>query len=328
MAVEWARRNYGRGPGRDAPGSPLLLSVVVSTYNAEKWLEKVLLGFALQSYRHFELIVADDGSGPATAKLVSAFAASVQFPVRHAWHEDLGYRRQEILNRAIMQARHPYLVFTDGDCIPRRDFLAVHAANARAGYFLSGGYCKLGIDLSHRIGPDEIENGACFDPAWLAGDEQMGLSNRLKLGSGPVLARILDAVTTAKATFNNCNVSAWKEDLIAVNGYDERMKYGGADREIGERLVNLGIRGRQIRHRAVCVHLDHDRPYRTADSLAANRSIRTETRRSGRFWTPWGIAQARRSPRPNGGIWCPALVTSPETGKKGRVAQSLQEFIE
>lgn len=270
-------------------GAPRFMTVVISTYNAEAWLEKVLFGYMLQTYRNFELIVADDGSGPATSALVSGFEARAPFPVRHVWHEDRGYRRQEILNEAIRRAGYDYLVFSDGDCIPRRDFLEVHADNARKGHFLSGGYCKLGMDLSWKIGPEEIASGACFDLHWLGQHERMGLSNRLKLGAGRKAARVIDAVTPTKATFNNCNVSAWKDDLLSVNGYDERMGYGGADREIGERLVNRGIRGIQVRHRAICVHLDHSRPYRSADSLDENRKIRDETRRSRRAWTPWGM---------------------------------------
>lgn len=268
---------------------PLPLTVIISTYNSEAWLEKVLLGYEVQAFRDFEIIVADDGSGPRTGELISSFASHVPFPVQHLWHEDHGYRRQEILNRAIVAARHDYLVFTDGDCIPRRDFLHVHATMAQQGKFLSGGYCKLGMALSAEIGSGDIVAGSCFDLAWLKAREHMGLSNRLKMGSGNFQSRMLDWITPARATFNNCNSSAWKSDLLAVNGYDERMKYGGADRELGERLTNSGIKGLQIRHRAVCVHLDHARPYRTQEALAASLAVRQETKRTRRAWTPWGI---------------------------------------
>ena len=101
------------------------ITVIASTYNAEEWLEKVLLGYRCQTWRDFELIVADDGSRESTRALVERFAADYPVPLRHVWHEDEGYRRQEILNVAILEARHDYLLFTDGDCIPRRDFVQV-----------------------------------------------------------------------------------------------------------------------------------------------------------------------------------------------------------
>lgn len=267
----------------------LAISVIVSTYNSEAWLEKVLQGYAVQTYGDFEVIIADDGSRPSTQALVERYAQDYPVYLRHIWHEDEGYRRQEILNRAITVAAHEYILFTDGDCIPRSDFVATHALHAEKGRFLSGGYCKLGMKLSEKICAADIAAGRCFDLAWLKKEQPMSLSNRLKLGAGPARARLLDAITTAKPTFNNCNSSAWKQDLLAINGYDERMKYGGPDRELGERLENHGVRGKQIRHRAVCVHLDHARGYKTRESVQANLAIRAETRSSKRVWTPHGI---------------------------------------
>lgn len=265
------------------------ISVIVSTYNAEAWLEKVLHGYGRQTHAEFEVIVADDGSRPATAALVERMAAGFPVPLRHVWHEDDGYRRQEILNTAIPLADSGYILFTDGDCIPRADFVATHAALAEPGRFLSGGYCKLGMAPSRAITLDDIDSGRCFELAWLQAHEKMGLSNRLKLGASPGAARVLDAVTPAGATFNNCNSSVWKADLLAINGYDERMKYGGPDRELGERLENHGVRGKQIRHKAVCVHLDHARGYKTRESVDANLAIRAQTRAQKIVRTPHGI---------------------------------------
>lgn len=265
------------------------ISVIASTYNAEAWLEKVLVGYRHQTWPSFELIVADDGSRPETRALIERHATDFPVPLRHVWHEDDGYRRQEILNRAIPLAAHDYIVFTDGDCIPRRDFVEVHARHAAPGRFLSGGYCKLDMGASQAIGADDIRSGRCFDLRWLRAHGRQGLSNRMKLGASRTAAPVLDAVTTARASFNNCNSSAWKADLLAINGYDERMKYGGPDRELGERLENAGIRGKQIRHRAVCVHLDHARGYRTDESIRRNLAIRAETRAHRITWTPHGI---------------------------------------
>ena len=273
------------------------ITVIASTYNAEEWLEKVLLGYRNQSWRDFELIVADDGSRGTTRAIVERFAADYPVPLRHVWHEDDGYRRQEILNVAILEARHDYILFTDGDCIPRRDFVQVHAEQAEPGRFLSGGYCKLSMKLSKAIGADDIREGRCFDRGWLGAQDRLGLSNTLKLGAGKTGGKLLDSITTTRPTFNNCNSSAWKADLLAINGYDERMKYGGPDRELGERLENHGIRGKQIRHRAVCVHLDHARGYKTRESVERNLEIRAQTRAQRITWTPYGIDKsAHRQP--------------------------------
>jgi glycosyltransferase involved in cell wall biosynthesis len=265
------------------------ISVVVSTYNAEEWLEKVLIGYSVQTYKDFELIIADDGSRPSTKELIDRYAANYPVPVRHLWHADEGYRRQEILNVAIVEAANEYIIMTDGDCIPRADFVEVHARYAEKGKFLSGGYCKLTMKTSKAITKDDITSQRCFDANWLRTIDKLGFSQSLKLTSGSILSAVLDTVTTTTPSFNNCNSSAFKEDMIAINGYDERMKYGGPDREFGERLENAGIKGKQIRHKAVVLHLDHARGYKTPESLAANLAIRKEVKAKKIKWTDFGI---------------------------------------
>lgn len=265
------------------------ISVIVSTYNNEAWLEKVLEGYQYQTYGNFEVIVADDGSRAATKALIERFQKEYPVPLRHVWHEDDGYRRQRILNIAITEAAMPYILFTDGDCIPRKDFVEVHAKYAEEGYFLSGGYCKLPMKTSEAIDEDAIRTERCFDVAWLKKQDNLKGTQSLKLNSGPVMASILDFLTPTNASFNNCNSSAWKEDLLAINGYDERMQYGGPDRELGERLENFGLKSKQIRHKAIVLHLDHARGYKTKESLERNLAIRKEVKDQKKTWTEHGI---------------------------------------
>jgi glycosyltransferase involved in cell wall biosynthesis len=274
-------------------------SVVLSTYNQPEWLEKVLLGYARQSFRDFELLIADDGSNQTTRAVIERIAPTLEMPLIHLWHPDEGFRKCVILNRAIEAARSDYLVFSDGDCVPRQDFLSVHAAQRQPGRFLSGGYCKLPMSTSRSIDIDCIARGDFTDPAWLGahGCTDAAISRKLRVHGG--WARVWDFLSTAKASWNGHNASGWRSDIVAVNGFDERMQYGGQDREFGERLVNYGIRGKRIRHRAVVVHLDHPRGYATADSIERNRAIRAETRRLCSVWAQRGITHGP-SPLPFG----------------------------
>lgn len=265
------------------------VSVVISTYNAPNWLEKVLWGYACQDYKNFEIVIADDGSKPETKELIDRLAQDTGLDIKHMWHEDQGYRRQTILNVAILQCTTDYIIFTDGDCIPRNDFVRIHVEKAEKGFFLSGGYCKLPIELSNAIEKPDIYQQVCFDASWLKKKGSLGFSQRRKLTAKGVMAKFYDAVTPAKATFNNCNSSGWKEDILFVKGYDERMQYGGADREIGERLVNAGIKGKQIRHQAICLHLHHERGYAKRESIEKNLKIRKHTKDQNIKQTEFGI---------------------------------------
>jgi glycosyltransferase involved in cell wall biosynthesis len=272
------------------------LSVIITTYNAPEWLEKVLWGYQQQSYQDFEVIIADDGSADETRNLIERMKRKVFYPVQHVWHEDIGFRKCTILNKAILVSQTNYLLFTDGDCIPRFDFVAVHASKKQKGHFLSGGYLKLPMELSKLISQNDIENGKCFDRHWLRLHGLPKSFKNNKLTKNKFLAAALNTLTPTSATWNGHNVSGWKQDIIAVNGYDERMKYGGLDRELGERLMNYGIRGKQIRYSAICLHLDHSRGYRNQKDLSNNLLIRQITKKEKRTWTDAGINKTSRFP--------------------------------
>lgn len=265
--------------------------MVVTTYERPRYLELVLEGYARQTDPDFEVVVADDGSAPATASAVEAVAGRTGLGVVHVWHADRGFRKTEILDRAIVASAGEYLVFTDGDCVPRSDFVAVHRRLARRGRSLSGGYVRLPQTLSETLSPADVREGRVFDGRWLrARGFRPGRHALRLLRPGPV-PTALDALTPTKASWNGMNASTWKEDIVAVNGFDLDLRYGGLDRELGQRLENRGLRGRQVRHRAVVLHLHHDRPYRDPVVQARQRSYVEEVRRSGRVRADRGISE-------------------------------------
>jgi len=265
------------------------VSVVLSTYNAVAWLEKVLWGYAQQTYKAFEIIIADDGSTSETARTIERLKHELKLNLIHVWQEDEGFQKSRILNKALLACQTNYVVMSDGDCIPRADFLEVHVAHRKEGHFLSGGYFKLPLSISETITPEDIVAQSCFDLAWLQAKGLPKSFKNKKLTAKGFSQQFFNQLTPTKATWNGHNASGWKADLLAVNGFDERMQYGGQDRELGERLVNLGIRPVQIRYSAICVHLDHKRGYAQPESIAKNKKIRQKTRSEKRIWTAYGI---------------------------------------
>ena len=134
------------------------ISVIISTYNSPDWLEKVLWSFNKQTFKNFEVVIADDGSGVETKERIAAISKDVFYPIQHIWHEDNGFQKTIILNKATVASRGEYLVYTDGDCIARADFLQVHANYREDGHFLSGGYFKLPLSISQLISKEDIES--------------------------------------------------------------------------------------------------------------------------------------------------------------------------
>lgn len=265
------------------------VSVIISTYNNPAWLEKVMWGYECQTYKNFEFIIADDGSGQPTRDLIERFRQHSLLEIKHVWHPDNGFQKSAILNKAVAASTTDYLLFSDGDCIPRKDFVETHVRNAKPGYFLSGGYFKLPMETSKAITREDVVTGNAFDVRWLHAHGLKKTYKELKLVSRGFQQKLLNFLTPAKATWNGHGSSGWKKDILAVNGHNEEMQYGGQDRELGERLVNYGLKGKQIRYSAVCIHLDHKRGYNTRESIFKNRKIRQQTRCQRKIWTKSGI---------------------------------------
>jgi hypothetical protein len=265
------------------------VGVVLSTFNAPDRLRRCLLGYACQQRPADEIIVADDGSGEETAAIIDRFRDDYCLPLVHVWQPNTGFGKTRILNDALHVARSPYLVFSDGDCIPRADFLEVHAKLRRPGYFLSGGCLRLTRQTTDQVDDSTIIGGCVFDSRWLAAHGTPLGFQRTRLLRRRRLARCLDLLTSTRPSWNGHNASGWRADLVRVNGFDERMGYGGEDRELGERMIRFGIRSLQIRYRAACMHLDHDRPYVCKERLQRNAELRRANQRSGALVTEHGL---------------------------------------
>ncbi len=243
----------------------------------------------MQSDKYFTLIIADDGSGLETRKVIESFQQKNTMNIQHIWHADEGFRKCQILNKAIDQTDCDYLIFTDGDCIPETDFVRKHKQLAKSGYFLSGGYVKLTTEVSRAINMQDIEKGVIFNASWLTSKGQPSNHKLWKLFKSQKLKSLLNLLTPTKATWNGMNSSAWRKVIIACNGFNEDMQYGGLDRELGERLKNYGLKGKQVRYTVSCLHLDHPRAYDTPETWRKNYIIRNEVKRTGRYLAFNGI---------------------------------------
>ncbi len=267
------------------------LSVLITTFNSEEWLKKVLVGYSLQTAQDFEVVIADDGSTDKTKQVIASFQGKFKFPIVHVWQEDNGFQKCKILNKAILKTNSDYLLFTDGDCIPRKDFVAQHLKYKEKGYFLSGGYFKLPMETSNKISLEDIQNQNCFTISWLIKNGVKKSFKLSKLTKTSFFSSLMNWLTPTKKTFNGHNTSCFKKDLLAVNGFNEAMQYGGLDRELGERLFNYGVLAKQVRYSAACLHLDHKRSYASSETWEKNNAIRLYNRKNNITFIENGISK-------------------------------------
>jgi glycosyltransferase involved in cell wall biosynthesis len=255
-------------------------SLLVSTYNWKDALDATLGSVLRQSALPDEVLVADDGSRDDTRALVRSWAARLPVPLRHVWQEDDGFRLAQIRNRAIAAATGEYVIQTDGDVVLHRHFVRDHLRLAERGHFVRGNRCSLPPGLS-----GEFLAGRVRSPLWSL-EPVLKRKNALRLAPLiPLLAR--------RVPFRGvigCNMSYWRSDAIAVNGYDEAIRgWGLEDDEFVQRLLNAGVRHKALALGGVLYHLWHRESVRT--TLDANRRVLDETRAAGRVRCERGVAQ-------------------------------------
>ncbi|HUA80302.1 MAG TPA: glycosyltransferase family 2 protein [Dyella sp.] len=234
------------------------VTVMVSTYNWKEALALSLRSLARQSRPPDEVIVADDGSRQDTAQLLDEIAKTFPVPLRHVWQPDEGFRKARILNRAIAAAHGEYVIQLDGDQLAHPRFVEDHLSLARQGCFLQGTRIRTTVAETERLLAGGQPRFGWFVDAYFRDDNDRSTyhfgrrHHTLRL---PWLARIKSRSTGHPM---GCNVSFWREDLLRVNGYDERMHgYGSEDLEIDIRLRNAGLRRSQIKFAALALHLEH-----------------------------------------------------------------------
>ena len=234
-----------------------LISVIVTTFNREDALDAVLRSLAGQIDADFEVIVADDGSGPGTAELVSRWKAKFGRRLEHVWHADRGFRAAEIRNRAILAAHGTYCVFLDGDCIVRPDFVGTHRRLAEPGWFVTGNRVLLSPDLTMTVLRENQTPEAWSAARWL-GERRGGGVNRLSaLLHVPLgfLRRIRQRVWQGA---RSCNLAIWRSDLDRVDGFDaDYSGWGKEDSDIIVRLLRAGVRRKDGTFATGVVHLWH-----------------------------------------------------------------------
>jgi glycosyltransferase involved in cell wall biosynthesis len=269
--------------------------LIVATYNNPGALALCLASVAAQRLAPDGIAVADDGSGPETRAVIDAFAAAHPgVPVRHVWHEDRGFAKAAILNKAIASSQAELLVFIDGDVMIHPDFVARHVELARPDRWFSGSLIRLDAAATAAVTAEDVTAGRVFDRGWLRAHrafDRLGTWLKAMPFPRPVMA-LLDRLSPVQRAWCGANASAHRAAIVAVNGFDETMRWGGGDKELGVRLENAGVRGRHLRFTAPLVHLDHPRGYADPAHKAANKARIGAVRRQGVAWTADGIVKA------------------------------------
>ncbi len=259
----------------------MAVSLIITTYNWEKALEACLRSAFRQTRTVREIIVADDGSRPATRELIDRMRAESPTALIHVWHEDQGFRAAAIRNKAIAAAGGDYIILADGDVILERHFVEDHCDAAEPGFFVQGGRVIIGSRRTSRI--LDFGHTRLHPFSW-------GIFNRKNTIRSKLLSKLTFSETSSFKGIRTCNFAFWRADGIVVNGFNEAfVGWGREDTEFATRLHNSGVHRRNLRYRALAYHLYHRENSRKF--LDKNVQLLAQTQKLGMKWCEKGLDQ-------------------------------------
>lgn len=265
------------------------ISVILTTYNWPEALHCVLQALMDQTCQEFEIIVADDGSGAPTAQLIQSCQKKTSIPILHVWQEDQGFRASAIRNKAIKAATGSYLVFLDGDCIPRTGFVEAHQQLAESGFFVVGHRILLNAGFTLKVLDENLNVHRWPLRQWFW-QRLKGHCNRFFSLIPIPLGKIRKFCTNKIKDAKGCNLGIWKSDLVHINGWEEEFEgWGYEDSDLVLRLINHGVKRKDGRFLIPVIHLWH--PEQDRSRASHNWALFQSRRSQGQFICAKGLNQ-------------------------------------
>jgi glycosyltransferase involved in cell wall biosynthesis len=224
-------------------------TLVTPTYNWPEALNLLLKSILNQSQLPDEVIIADDGSTSDTKELIDSFKNKFPVPLIHIWHKDNGNQKPKIMNKAIAKAQYDYIIEIDGDIIMHKHFVRDHLCYAEENHYLYGSRVNIQEEHLKKLFEKEQIKFHFFSE---------GIKKRGRTIHFPVISKFIKPVDRRSKKLRGCNMSFWKKDFVKVNGFNEELVgWGIDDSEMIQRLHNIGVKGKRLKHAGLAYHIYH-----------------------------------------------------------------------
>lgn len=243
------------------------VALLIATYNWPEALNLIFESIKNQTLMPDEILIADDGSKEDTKELLLKFSSKINISIKHFWQDDIGFRKAKILNIAVANSYSDYIIQIDGDCILHRNFIKDHVVNISSNLYLYGSRVNILQQYVHSIFDSKKINFNVFSKE---------IKNKTRTLNSSFLSRLYKIHDGVSNKFRGCNVSYWRSDFLAVNGYNEDFEgWGREDSDLAIRMSNYGVKAKRLRYVGIVFHIYHKT--NSTDRLNLNNLIQEKT---------------------------------------------------
>ena len=246
----------------------MLVSVIVAVYKDIEALELIMKSLNYQTYRNFELVVAEDGESELLKEFIKEARNRFSFTIVHTTQEDDGVRKSKSQNNGIRASTGDYLIFIDGDCLLYNDFIQNHLVLASEKNIITGRRVNLGPRYSSMLRESKItslwlEKNFVWKYFDIKEDAKIERHSEegFKIRPNGLIHKLMQKYRKKEFPLLGCNMSFYKKVILEINGFDEGLWNSAmaSDTDLAWRFKGLGYNIIPARFIANEFHLYHKR---------------------------------------------------------------------
>ncbi len=237
------------------------VSIIIAVYKDIESLDLMIRALKKQTYKNFEVIVAEDNNAIEMKDYISSIK---DLDVKHTFQEDMGVRKSRSQNNGIVKASGEYLIFLDGDIIPYSTFVQGHVDLASKDRVLAGRRVNLNANLSKKFRNKILSSYTLEKFYFLLGfnlifDRNARFEQGVHVNAKSFIYNKFMVNRKRNTSLIGCNFSCYKEVMTEINGFDE--SYGESslpdDMDLDWRFRAYGLKLYSCKNVANTFHLFH-----------------------------------------------------------------------
>jgi glycosyltransferase involved in cell wall biosynthesis len=244
------------------------VSLIIAVYKDVEALNLIFKSLENQTYKNFEVVVAEDGESDVMASAIRHTRSKYSFEILHTTQKDNGVQKSKSQNNAIRASKGEYLIFIDGDCLLYSKFIENHVFLSDKQNIITGRRVNLGPKYSALLRDESISSSWLeknFVWKYLDVKEDAKLERHSEEGfeikPNGFICFLMKKLRKKEFPLLGCNMSFYKAAILEINGFDEGLGNSAmaSDTDLEWRFKGLGYK--IVAARFICnqFHLYHKR---------------------------------------------------------------------